>query len=261
MRLATTVFAPPSRRDARSQQRRNTPVAPVKSRRLAWALLCAASCITASCGQRVTTIGQWEPPNPSLFLEAEDGELEGFRVESEASASADAFIVPETTETSDQEPGTARARYSFTLDYDHEVVVWGRLRSPDVGSNRFWFRIDDGEWFKWRITVGDIWFWDDLHDDAEYGKPLTFELSAGEHELWVANCAAGAALDRLFISGGQRPTTSRGTDCNPPHSIELGGECHPSCGSQNGTACGTSACAGFPLISAYDCDVCCPTEP
>lgn len=224
-------------------------------------LVFVVGCVAAGCGQRVTTIGQWEPPNPSVFLEAEDGELEGFRIESESSASAGAFIVPEATETSDQEPGAARARYSFTLDYDHEVVVWGRLRSPDVGSNRLWFRIDEGDWFKWRITVGDIWFWDDLHDDAEYGKPLQFELDAGKHELWIANCAAGAALDRLFISGGQRPTSNRGTDCNPPHSIELGGECHPSCGSQNGTACGTSACAGFPLIDAYDCDVCCQTEP
>jgi hypothetical protein len=215
----------------------------------------------AGCGQRVTTIGEWEPPEPSLFFEAEAGELIGFRIASDQSASGDAFIVAEATETYDTEPGVARARYVFTLDYAFHVVIWGLIRSPDVGANRFWFRLDDGEWTKWRITVGDIWYWDDFHDDADYGKRLEFELAAGKHDLWIANAAPGAELDRLFVSAGKRPSSSKQTECNPPHSIELQGECHASCGSQNGTACGETACNGKTLLESYDCAVCCQAAP
>lgn len=221
----------------------------------------ATAALAAACGQRITTIGEWEPPEPSIWLEAEQGALSGFEIEADATASNAAFIQPTATELSDSEPGTARARYVFTLDYDFRVVIWGRIRSPDVGSNRFWFKVDDGDWIKWRITVGDIWYWDDLHDDADYGEHLEFDLSAGQHELWIANATPATALDRLFISAGMPPTKSAQTECNPPHSIELNRACHASCGSQNGTACGEIACAGKPLLESYDCDVCCHTEP
>jgi hypothetical protein len=224
-------------------------------------LVVVATMLTAACGQRVTTIGEWQPPEPSIFFEAEAGELTGFRIETDDTASNGAFIVPDATETFDAAPGAARGRYEFTLDYEFRVVIWGRIRSPDVGANRFWFKLDDDEWTKWRITVGDIWYWDDLHEDTDYGERLEFELTAGKHELWIANSTARAALDRLFISAGARPSAISLTQCKPPHSIELEGECHASCGSQNGTACGETACAGKTLIESYDCDVCCPTDP
>ena len=140
-------------------------------------------------------------------------------------------------------------------------MIWGRLRAPGALHNRFWFQVDGGTWTKWRISVGDIWYWDDFHDDVEYGTPLTFSLAAGPHELALANCVDGVELDRLFLSPTGEVPPGNATACNPPHSIELEGECLPSCGSQNGTACDEVTCEGREILPAYDCGICCHVEP
>jgi hypothetical protein len=47
--------------------------------------------------------------------------------------------------------------------------------------------------------------------------------------------------------------------CEPPHTVDVGGQCVPSCGHAGGT-CGPqgSACSGE-LVTSYDCAVCCKT--
>ena len=54
--------------------------------------------------------------------------------------------------------------------------IWGRIHAPGTTDNRFWFQLDGGTFYKWRISTGDIWYWDDFHDDRRYGTPLTFRL-------------------------------------------------------------------------------------
>ncbi len=71
--------------------------------------------------------------------------------------------------------------------------------------------------------------------------------------------ASGVALDQLFLSSNSDPNEGERL-CNPPHSVELGGKCFPSCGGQQGNACGAGACAGKSLLESYDCDVCCKTS-
>jgi hypothetical protein len=139
-------------------------------------------------------------------------------------------------------------------------VIWGRIRSPGVLENRLWFQVDGGNFVKWRISTGDIWYWDDLHDDLTYHAPLRFELAAGRHELVLANCAPAVSLDRLYITADGDVPPGNDTPCHPPHSIERDGSCLRSCGSQGGTACGSAECMGKPQFAAYDCGVCCELD-
>jgi hypothetical protein len=198
------------------------------------------------------------PKITALYLEAEEASsLRGFTIERDDTAeNARCLAAPDDAVETD-EPGPARATYDFTLEKSATYVLWGRIRSPSASSNRFWFQVDGGTWFKWRISVGDIWYWDDLHDDTDYGTPLTFALEAGAHQLVFADAVSGVELDRLYITADGDTPPGNDTPCSPPHSIELDGVCLPSCGAQRGRMCGASACAGLAHIAAYDCDVCC----
>jgi hypothetical protein len=196
-------------------------------------------------------------PTPQ-YLEAESGELSGgFTVESDPAASALRYLAPPSDAHADDAPGSARARYTFELERAGDYVIWGRIRSPDAVTNRFWIQVDGGGWYKWRISVGDIWYWDRFHDDTRYDSALHFPLAAGSHELLIANCVPGAALDRLYITAGTDLPSGNDTTCRPPHSIEIAGECQPSCGLQGGTDCGPTHCEGKQILPAYDCDICC----
>jgi hypothetical protein len=241
------------------------------ARSLARPVAVAASCmLAAACDPVVTSIGAWEPrsvhdaasaPERSLYIEAEDGELSGgLSVEDDAEASSGQAIAPPAG-TSEDTPGPARARYTFELPRAGDYVLWGRIHAPGADSNRFWFQLDGGDWYKWRISVGEIWYWDDFHDDREYGMPLVFALAQGTHELVIASCSEGVQLDRLYFTAEGDHPPGNDTPCDPPHTIEIGGECLPSCGLLDGTACGSVACEGRALLPAYDCDVCCRIDP
>lgn len=193
------------------------------------------------------------------YIEAELGMLAEFAIEDEPEASGGrALLAPDVY--SDAMPGTARATYTFQLAESGDYLLWGRVYAPDVNANRFWLQLDGGAWFLWRISTGEAWYWDDVHDDREYGRPLTFPLAAGTHTLALANAGPGARIDALYITNDGDVPPGNDTPCRPPHTIEIDGECLPSCGLLMGTACGPVDCAGLPPLPAYDCDVCCQVE-
>lgn len=219
------------------------------------ALLCACSAVDVS-------VGAYAPRQPTivsaLYLEAEDASsLSGFSIERDDSASNQHCLAAPATTSESREPGTARAVYDFHVDKAGPYLIWGRIRAPGADSNRFWFQLDGGTWYKWRISVGDIWYWDDLHDDTDYGTPLSFPLEPGAHQLVFADAVTGVKLDRLYITADGDMPPGNDTPCHPPHSIEVAGQCLASCGAQQGRMCGELACAGRAQIDAYDCDICC----
>jgi hypothetical protein len=224
--------------------------------------------LCAACDAGLTTIGTQSQADPTdaarfdegTYLEAEGGVLSGgFTIESDPKASASHYLAPPPDAHAEDAPGSARARYSLSVTDAGEYVIWGRIHSPDPETNRFWIQVDGGTWYKWRISAGDIWYWDRFHDDMAYDTPLQFSFAAGEHTLLIANCVPGVGLDRLFFAGADSPAAPSGNDtlCNPPHSIDIAGACQPSCGSLGGSTCGADECRGQPLLSAYDCEVCC----
>jgi hypothetical protein len=255
-------------------------------RRLGRDLALAAFAVSlAGCDSTVTSVGAWapivaepepepdpDPPEPSntIYLEAESGELSvvsdatqptpsGFAIVPDVSASGGQYLEPPLG-NSDSMPGPARALYRFNVASDGDFVIWGRIYSPNASQNRFWFQVDGGEWYRWRISTGQIWYWDDFHDNINYFNELLFPLGAGPHELQIASCTSGAKLDRLYITSQGDEPPGNDTPCDPPHSIEVGGECLPSCGSLAPPGMNTTCqgCEGQPeLVGAYDCPICC----
>jgi hypothetical protein len=233
---------------------------------LIFSIAMLAAGLSPACEARVMDAGDWSPEggeaNAGPYVEAENGQLSGgITIGDDARASGERYIVPPAAVASEDEPGQARARYVLRASSAGDYVIWGRIRSPSIAANRFWVQVDGGSWFKWRISVGDIWYWDDFHDDVDYGTPLSFPFAQGDHELVIANCVDGVALDRLYFTAAGDEPPGNDTECNPPHSIQIGGVCVPSCGSLSGSACGEAACTGRPLLSAYDCAICCQPEP
>ena len=219
-------------------------------------LLCACL-LCAACDSRLTSVGSWT--DSGHYLEAESGALSGgFETGTDSAASDGRYLSPPFGIDSDGEPGSARAIYDFTVRTPGTYHIWGRIRSPTAENNRFWVQVDDLGWVKWRISVGDIWYWDAIHNNTNYGLPENYELTAGLHQITIANCVDGVDLDRLYYTPDPSDVPpGNDTPCHPPHSIEIAGVCQPSCGSQGGNQCGDMPCAGRTTFEAYDCPVCC----
>jgi hypothetical protein len=230
------------------------------------ALLVVPLSLFLGCDPRVTTIGVSSDDAGALiadagtgvFIEAESGKLTGaFAIETSAEASGGRFIYANAGHSSEDAPGPARAQYDLTVSVAGTYEIWGRIHNQTINKNRFWFQIDGGTWIKWRITTGDIWYWDTFHHDVDYNVPLQFALTAGPHQLVIANCVDNAELDRLYFSSDPARPEPKGTACNPPHYVDLDGGCAPSCGTLAGW------CHSCPVTAraTYDCPSCCPTGP
>lgn len=233
----------------------------------------ACALLLCACDPRVTRLGAYQPDagaeagsdtdasvEPGRYVEAESGALSGYRNEADERASAGEFIIPPSAVTSETSPGSARAVYEFELSRDATYRIWVRMRGPDVDHNRFWFQLDATPFRKMRLSTGEAWFWNGLHDDTDYDRPIEFALKAGMHTLRIANCVDSVGIDRLFItSAGDKPVGDD-TPCSPPHSIERGGVCIDSCGSHGKTDCGRQVCQGKTVVEAYDCELCCVLE-
>lgn len=247
--------------------------------------------VLASCSETDTVIAVWDPPIvtplvdastggmppvvdtvpdaavPALpaafYLETEDGVLSGgFGVGADVppadGAASGGFYIEASEEPADgNAPGGARAIFDFNLQAAGDYVIWGRIHSPDALHNRFWFRVDEQTWFLWRISTGDVWYWDDLHNNVDYNNALVFPLSEGAHRLEIANGATLAQLDRLYLTAQGDVPPGNNTVCDPPHSIQVGGACRRSCGSYGVVSCIAEQCDGLEQLDSYDCTVCC----
>lgn len=219
--------------------------------------LCLA---VGACEPSLTSVGSWT--DSGHYLEAEDGALSGgFDIGRDSAASAGRYIAPPfgVNLPDNAPPGSARAVYEFSLRTPGTYYIWGRIRSPTASNNRFYVQVDDNlPWIKWRISTGDIWYWDAFHNDTDYENAIKFPLTAGDHRVTVANWVDGVDLDRLYYTADPKDVPpGNDTPCDPPNSIEVDGVCQPSCGSQGGNGCSTEACNGKPVLAAYDCPLCC----
>jgi hypothetical protein len=261
------------------------------SRRLPVALLLTLQVVIGGCDRSVTSVGAWSPlmqPDPGgqggggegntagggstseggaggepqppqgFYLEAESGELAGgFTTATDPAASGGQYLLAPDIPSPEDMESSAQARYAFTVPVDGDYLIWGRIYSPDISTNRFHIQVDGGARYLWRLSVGNIWYWDDIHDNRQYNEPLLFQLAAGPHDLLIGNVAAGARLDRLYITANGDEPPGNNTKCRPPHSIDLDGVCHDSCGAQataeRATTCSCSAVPETERFEAYDC--------
>lgn len=193
-----------------------------------------------------------------LAFEAESGEFNGdFSRVNASDASGGAYLTVTTSAPSLSEPGPSRARYRFSVDEAGDYVLFVRVNHPLVSANRVWFRVDQEEFFLWRLSTGEEWFWDDAHEDTNYSDPVVLKLAVGEHQLEMASATSGVRVDRFALvpSGAEGPKNQ--VACDPPHAVLLDGQCIPSCGSYKMASCERQVCAGKASLLAYDCDICC----
>jgi hypothetical protein len=223
-------------------------------------LLFALACWMGACRAPFVSLGSWSPDaGTGFYIEAESGELSGgFTVLADPNAFGGQAIAPPAGVSSPPTgPGSARALYVFSLTTPGSYIIWGRIHSPDTAHNTFWVQVDGATWYLWRLSTGEIWYWDKIHDDFNYQTPLVFDLSAGMHQLLIANSVDQVGLDSFYITDGTDRPPLDDTPCSPPDSIQIGGNCIPSCGSLGGNTCGADACAGRTVLPVYDCVVCC----
>jgi len=223
-------------------------------------LLVALAGSIVACRAPIISLGSWSADaGTGFYIEAESGQLSGgFTVLADPTAFAGQAIEPPAGVSSPpSSPGSARALYEFSLASPGSYIIWGRIHSPDTAHNTSWVQVDRGVWHLWRVSTGEIWYWNKIHDGFDYNTPVTFDLAVGMHQLSVASAADHVGLDSFYVTDGADRPPLDDTLCTPPDTIQIGGNCIPSCGSLGGNTCGAEVCAGRTALPVYDCAVCC----
>jgi hypothetical protein len=194
----------------------------------------------------------------SVTIDIASGTLTGgFSIQMDPTAPGGEYLSP-PAQASLQAPGDASADYAFNLSCAGEYFLWGRIHGPGPYNNTFWLSLDGEPPYEWRLSTGVAWFWRITTNGTQYGVPIRYTLDAGSHSLVIRNSASGVGLAGLVVAIRGYVPAGNDTPCDPPHSIELAdGGCWRSCGSQGGTTCDLTLCAGLPLLSSYDCGECC----
>ncbi len=104
-----------------------------------------------------------------------------------------------------------------------------RMDAPDLNSNSFWVRVDDGSWMEfWKavgggdlLTQGTQW-----RKVGHDGKDASFQLSTGTHTITISLRESGTRLDRLLLSTSTALPSGVGgsaTNCSSGTSVEMMG--------------------------------------
>ena len=180
-----------------------------------------------------------------------------FTIGEDAAASSAHYLESPAGFVADAQPGPARASYEIEILDQDSYVFWGRFYTPGRDHNRLWVRVDEGEWTKLRVTTGEAWFWYTFHAEGQFATPISYELTEGLHTLTIASDTDGVRVDRFYVTPGGDIPPGNDTNCNPPHSILMGGVCQSSCGGLQGNSCDAVMCEGLTPLPAYDCEICC----
>jgi hypothetical protein len=135
----------------------------------------------------VTETDSFSITPPLIFV----GDLGGVQV--------DGFATPPGFNSLTAAPATGWARFDFQIAANFRIKIWGKVATPDDGSDSFWFRMDRGTWVKWNNWHPVGCDWDSLHDSDNNDAPVLFDLTTGTHSLEFAYREDGAGLDRVFI--------------------------------------------------------------
>lgn len=224
-------------------------------------LIASADLGQLGCGRIDTVVGAVDAAAcvpTSFYIDIASATVSGgFSIQTDPGLDGGADLLPPAVQ-SQLEPGDASAAYAFNVGCTGDYLLWGRIRGPAVESNSFWFRIDDGMFYQWRLSTGVIWYWKAATSGTDYGTPLHFTMDAGTHQLLFRNSSPDVGLGGLYVAVPGDVPPGNDTHCNPPNSIQLAdGGCELSCGSAGGNTCKPADCAGRPMFVVYDCAACC----
>lgn len=155
-------------------------------------------------------------PSTEIWLEAECAEVgESWEKDNDINASNQAFAgTPAGSDklNAPSEHADDWISFPFTISQATEYLVWGRVITPSGDDDSFWVRMDDSDWILWEdIPIGSGWHWDDVHANDNSG-PVVYELTEGEHTLYICFREGGPLLDKILIANtGQTPVGNGGS--------------------------------------------------
>lgn len=157
--------------------------------------------------------GKGDPKFPALdrgeseevWYEAECGTVgAAWNVRLDTGASNGAYAVPKPGLVSAQEAPTdieAAITFPFTVYSDTTFYLYGRVDCPTTNNNSFWVKMDDGTYTAAIDLTSYGWQWKGMGQ---------FNLTAGDHTLYIAYRKESAKLDKICISVFRYPPGEKG---------------------------------------------------
>jgi hypothetical protein len=129
------------------------------------------------------------------YIEAESGELQGFTITSDATASGGAHVESLAGRVDSSPNAGPRAAYDFSVERSGRYVTWVRLRGPHVQADSFFARMDGGPWFETGLTTGDA---------STGSRSTTSILRSGGATRWSSRSKLAATASRSTIARAGR---------------------------------------------------------
>lgn len=99
------------------------------------------------------------------------------------------------------------AVYNFTVAQAGKYMIWGRTIAPNGSDDSFYIEIDETGNKVWSVTVGETWIWNKVtHAVRNIGvdkvtfEQVTFDLTAGTHQLKIKQREDGPKIDKILIT-------------------------------------------------------------
>ncbi len=94
--------------------------------------------------------------------------------------------------------------------------ILGRVWSADGSDDSFWFRVDEGTWYKWNDwNTGSSWLWITFSNNDDGNTEVKYSLVPGNHTIDIAYREDGARIDKLHLTiNGTVPTGEGETAIN-----------------------------------------------
>ncbi|MBB4079947.1 hypothetical protein GGR28_002574 [Lewinella aquimaris] len=109
--------------------------------------------------------------------------------------------------------------YTAVVPTAGQYYLFLRMNAPDNSRNSVWVQIDDGKWIKMWEEIGGAQLhtndfeWRKVNDD---GIAVSFSLTPGRHNIYIANREPGTAIDQLYLT-----TLSDGPVFSSPDATKL----------------------------------------
>jgi hypothetical protein len=116
-------------------------------------------------------------------------------------ANMDAGIgaLPGTPESLSAPAAHGRAYLDFATASATKMKVWLSGDAPNLDTDSFWIRLDNGPWIKWN-NIPTPFSCNVVSNSDAGGAPVVFNLTAGSHRFEVANRETGTTFWKMFFT-------------------------------------------------------------
>ncbi|MEL6388903.1 MAG: choice-of-anchor J domain-containing protein [Bacteroidota bacterium] len=157
-------------------------------------------------------IDDTDPDCANYFLEAEcgfpgDNWNRGFDTQA---SNNDYLVIRAGLNSLANAPTSADDLVRFTVNISAAGLyrILGRVYSTSGVDDSFWFRVDEGTWFKWNDwNTASTWEWIVFTDNDDGNTQVKYNLGVGNHTIDIAYREEGARIDKLHLTiNGSTPT-------------------------------------------------------